>query len=138
MAKTELFKNKLFGWILKKLGAYPVNRGGNDIQAVKNTLGYLKDNKQLVIFPEGTRVKENESVDLKNGVSMFALKTNCCVVPMIFRKTTKIFKFNTLLIGKPFKFSEMEEFKDVKEILFSTKFVIKTLCHEKKYFLHNI
>lgn len=114
MAKSELFKNKLFGGILKRLGGYPVNRGGNDIQAVKTTLGYLKDNKQIVIFPEGTRVKANDSAELKNGLVMFALKTDCYVIPMIFRKTTKPFIFNTLLIGKPFKFSEHEAFNNVK------------------------
>ena len=112
MAKDSLFKNKFISWFLKKLGAYPVNRGGNDITAVKTTLKYLKNNKKVLIFPEGTRIKNNENVQLKNGVVLFALKTNCYVVPCIFRKITNPFVFNTLLISKPFKFSEMEEFKN--------------------------
>jgi len=114
MAKSSLFKGKFVSWFLKSLGAYPVNRGANDIQAVKTTLKYLKDGKKIGIAPEGTRVKEGESVEFKNGLVSFALKTDSYIVPLIFRKPTKLFKSNTILIGKPFKFSEIDGFKDVK------------------------
>lgn len=114
VAKSSLFKNKFSNWILRNLGAYPVNRGGNDIEFVKTTLRHLKDNQKVLIFPEGTRVKEGEEVDYKNGVAMFALKTDCNILPMVFRKKTTCFRFNTLVVGKPFKFSDYEEFKDVK------------------------
>jgi hypothetical protein len=45
---------------------------------------------------------------------MFALKTDSYVVPSVFRKKPKFLRFNTMLIGKPFKFSDLEEFQDVK------------------------
>lgn len=114
MAKDSLFKKKLSGWYLTKLGAYPVKRGENDIGVVRKTLGFLKDNKHLVIFPEGTRSKSEEMCELKNGLVMFALKSDCYVIPAIFRKKPRVFVFNHLLVGKPFKFSDMEEFKDKK------------------------
>lgn len=114
MSKDSLFKNKFIGGFLKQLGAFPVKRGGNDIQAIKQTLGYLKAGKQLLMFPEGTRIKSEDLGEMKNGLVMIALKTDCYVIPSIFRKVTKPFVFNKLLIGKPFKFSEYEEFKDVK------------------------
>jgi 1-acyl-sn-glycerol-3-phosphate acyltransferase len=114
IAKASLFKNKFIGWIFRGLGGYPVNRGGNDIKAVKTTLEHLKNNRHLVIFPEGTRVKPDESVEYKNGLALFALKTDCYVVPSVFRKRTRAFVFNKLVIGEPFKFSDMEEFKNVK------------------------
>jgi 1-acyl-sn-glycerol-3-phosphate acyltransferase len=114
MAKDSLFKSKFFGWYMTKLGAYPVKRGQNDLGVVRKTLGYLKANKHLAIFPEGTRVKEGETAELKNGLVMFALKSDCYVIPAIFRKKPKVLSFNRLLIGQPFKFSEMEEFKDKK------------------------
>ena len=114
MAKHTLFNGKCKAWFFRTLGAYPVNREGNDISAVKTTLKYLKENNKVGIAPEGTRVKEGESVEFKNGVVMFALKTNCYIVPIVFRKTTKAFKFNTVIIGKPFRLSEIEEFKDKK------------------------
>lgn len=114
MAKDSLFKNKLFGSVLRKLGAYPVNRGGNDIEAVKTTLGYLKKNKHVVIFPEGTRIDDGDMDALKDGVATFAMKTDSYVVPAIFKKKPRFFSFNSILIGKPFKFSDFEEFRGVK------------------------
>lgn len=120
MAKDSLFKNKIGNWFFRTVGAFPVNRGGNDIEAVKMSLKYLKDGNKLAIAPEGTRVKEGESVELKNGVVMFAIKTNSYIVPIFFRKKPKNFVYNTLLIGKPFKYSEIEGFdgkldKDLKD-----------------------
>ncbi len=114
MAKDTLFKNKFLGWYLKKLGGYPVKRGENDIGVVKKTLTYLRQNNHLVIFPEGTRGKTGDLAELKNGLVMFALKSDCYVVPVVFKKKPKLFIFNTLLIGKPFKFSEIEGFKGMK------------------------
>ena len=114
MAKSGLFKSKFSNWFFRSLGAYPVDRGGNDIQAVKTTLKHLKENKKVLIFPEGTRVKEGEEVAYKNGLVMFALKTDCNVVPMVFKKRTNVFVFNTLVVGRPFKFSDIAEFKGVK------------------------
>ena len=137
MAKASLFKNKFMGWIFKGLGGYPINRGGNDIKAIKTTLDHLKNNRQIVIFPEGTRVQPDESVEYKNGLALFALKTDCYVVPSVFRKRTKPFVFNKLVIGEPFKFSDMEEFKDVKP----TKEVLNRaseILQEKMNYLKNI
>lgn len=114
MGKSDLFKSKISNFFLRRFGAYPVNRGGNDINAVKTSLTYLKKNKHLVIFPEGTRGDSGELNALKDGVSTFALKTDCYVVPAIFKKKPRLFSFNTLLVGKPFKFSDMEEFQNVK------------------------
>ena len=114
MAKSELFKNKLIARFLKMLGGYPVNREGNDVSAVKTTLSLLKNHETITIFPEGTRGDTGELNALKNGLAMFALKTDAYVIPMCFKKKPKLFVFNTLLIGEPFKFSDLEEFKDQK------------------------
>lgn len=114
MSKDTLFRKKFSAWYMSKLGAYPVKRGQNDLGAVRKTLGYLKANNHLVIFPEGTRIQDGELSELKNGLVMFALKSDCYVIPSVFKKKPRFLMLNTLLIGKPFRFSEMEEFKDKK------------------------
>lgn len=114
MAKNSLFKNKVGGFFLRKFGGYPVDRGGNDISAIKTTLKILKSNKQILLFPEGTRMKNAEEISVKNGLSLFAIKTDSYVVPMCFRKITMPFVFNKLMIGKPFKFSEYPELESGK------------------------
>lgn len=114
MAKESLFKNKFVGTLLKWLGAYPVKRGETDIVAIKKTLGYLKDDKKVCIFPEGARLKSSEGNELKSGVIIFALKTKSPIVPAFIVKKPMIFRFNTLIIGEAFNLSEMPEFKGKK------------------------
>ena len=68
---------------------------------------------------------------------MFALKTDCYVVPSAFRKKTKPFVFNKLVIGEPFRFSDIDEFKDVK----ITKDVLNRaseVLHEKMNYLKTV
>ena len=126
LAKKELFKNKLFGFILKKCGAVKIDRQANDVTAIKNCLKILKNNKKLVIFPEGTRV-HNENMELgeiKHGVAMFAIKAKVPIVPMFITKTPKIFRRNRIYIGEPFTLEEFygkklteEELKSAGEIV---------------------
>lgn len=104
LAKQELFKNKFFGYILKRLGAFPVNRAKPEISSFKFALKTLKDKKVLGIFPEGTRNKSENSdelLELKNGAIVFASKGDSFIVPMVLYKRSKIFRRNYLLIGEP-------------------------------------
>ena len=108
LAKKELFKNKIFGFFLTKLGAIKIDRQANDINAIKNCLKVLKNNKKLVIFPEGTRV-HNENMELgevKHGVAMFAIKAKVPVVPIFILRQPKIFRRNKIFVGSPFTLEE--------------------------------
>ena len=114
MAKKELFKNKLFGAMLKGFGAYPVdNKSSTDLTAIKTTIKYLNEDKAVCIFPEGTRV-DSDNNQFKHGVAMLALRTKTPVIPACFVKRTYAFRFNKLIVGKPIYLHEMEQFKDKK------------------------
>ena len=108
LAKKELFENKFVGFFLKKFGGIRIDRQANDVTAIKNCLKVLKDNKKLFIFPEGTRV-HNENMELgevKQGVAMFAIKAKVPIVPMFILRQPKIFRRNKIFIGKPFTLEE--------------------------------
>lgn len=128
MAKESLFKNKVIGWYLKKLGGYPINRATTDLSAIKRTLGLLKDEKAVCIFPEGARLKTEDQGDLQDGAIIFALKTNSPIVPACIIKKPKPFIFNKMVIGEAFNLSEMEEFKGKKlspELIAKGKEILK-------------
>ena len=57
MAKEELFKNPVFGWVIRQLGTFPVRRGVTDRAAIRQAVKVLKDGYPLGIFPEGTRIR---------------------------------------------------------------------------------
>ena len=109
LAKKELFKNKLSGAFLKGYGAIPIDREGNDINAIKESMKALKNNKKLLIFPEGTRLKDDSLVmgEFKSGLALIAIKTKTPIVPIWNGKRPKVFRRSEFLIGQPF---ELEEF----------------------------
>ena len=111
MAKKEIFKYKIVAWLAKKVNAFPVDRAGNDIKAIKKALSVLKDGLALCIFPEGTRVKEGESVDAKAGVSMLAIRTKVPVVPGAIVGEYKLFHKIHIIYGEPIS---LEEYYDSK------------------------
>lgn len=136
MGKHTLFKGGL-GWFLRSAGGYPVNRETSDVQAVKITLTHLKNDQHVVIFPEGTRIEDEGDIgEVKNGVVMFALKTDCYILPMYFINKPKTFKINKLVVGEPFKFSDFKEFQGVKptkEVLNSASKVLTAKINELQH-----
>lgn len=53
------------GWALTKAGVCFVNRGHSDIGAMRSMMKFLKRGDKIFIFPEGTRVGEDNAVDAK-------------------------------------------------------------------------
>lgn len=102
MAKAELFKNPLFGYILRKgLGAFPVKRGTSDFFAIKTALNYLKNGQAIGIFPEGTRSKNGMLQKAEPGVSMLAIRGHAAVIPVGIKSNYRLFSKLTIRIGKP-------------------------------------
>src|SRR5260370_7722978 len=54
VAKKELFEKRWQGWILNRLGAFPVKRGESDEESMATARGGLERGGALVIFPEAT------------------------------------------------------------------------------------
>lgn len=117
-AKKELFATKFKNFWMRQLCAFPVDREGTDINALKLSINLLKEGKTLGIFAQGTRVKEGEEpVNPKSGVSLFALKSGAPVVPIgISSKYEKrgLVKVN---IGKPMYFEKYKNEKPRAEVL---------------------
>lgn len=82
MAKEELFKNKFLGFIITKLGAFPVSRGKGDQTAIHNAIEIVENGRVLGIFPEGTRSKDGELKRAKSGAVLVASKTGGNIVPV--------------------------------------------------------
>ena len=104
MAKAELFKNPIAGWVIRHLGAFPVNRGAGDGKAINEAENIVKDGKLLGIFIEGTRSKTGEFLRPKSGASIIAHQMNVPVIPVCItpkNKKIKPFQQVKISIGKP-------------------------------------
>ncbi|MDF1545627.1 MAG: lysophospholipid acyltransferase family protein [bacterium] len=82
MAKEELFRNPIFGWIMRWSHSLPVRRGAIDRAALKNSIRVLKEGGGLMLFPEGTRSKTKDFLPPKAGVGMIALQAGCPIIPV--------------------------------------------------------
>lgn len=100
MAKKELFKGKLFTRMFHALGAFPVDRGGADMDAIRSSLTVLKSREVLGIFPQGTRDLSGGRIKMENGVSLIALKSGATLVP-VYIDGYRLFRKNRLIIGAP-------------------------------------
>jgi len=96
MAKKELFKVPLLAQLIKALGAFPEDRGGADVGALKKSLKMLESGEVVGIFPQGTRhPKEHPSnSEVRNGIGMLAKRSGAMILPAcIETKNFKIIPF---------------------------------------------
>ncbi len=82
MGKESLWKSKAFGAFITMLGAYPVNRGAPDREALRRTLNVLEKGDPLVLFPEGTRRAGPVIEHLHQGAAFVASRAGVPLVPV--------------------------------------------------------
>lgn len=102
MAKEELFRNKLFGGLLRALGAFPIRRGKSDVGALRAAMKMLKDGECVAVFPEGGRSKTKGQMRKgKQGAALIAVKSGVNILPVGIAGDYRLFSKMTIRIGKP-------------------------------------
>ena len=102
MAKKELFQIKGIGRLVRRLGAFPVDRKSTDVTAIKTAMQYLRSGEKIGIFPEGTRVHGDDTVPAKVGAFRLAAKLHVPVVPVYLPRDKKVFRHMDVVIGEPY------------------------------------
>ena len=109
MAKEELFRNPVLAWILRKVGAFPVSRGSNDIETVRTAMQSIKSGDNLLIFPEGTVIRNGIGyVDglppqARAGVAVIGVRTGATLIPVFVDGEKKLFHRTRIIFGKPYE-----------------------------------
>lgn len=104
VAKKELFGSGLFGTIVRKLGAIPVDRDKADLVAARGIFGRLKQGEPVGIFPQGTRVPDRMLAECMPhaGAAHFAIKTGVPIVP-VWVDPFRLFRPVRVIYGRPFR-----------------------------------
>ena len=130
MAKKELFKIPLLSSLIKMLGAFPVDRSGSDVGAIKKAVEMLKEGKCVGIFPQGHRYPsvDPRTTDTKNGAALICTRAEADLLPIyIWRKNNKprLFRKTYVIIGERIKFdslnynsAEAGEYKRITDMVF--------------------
>lgn len=118
MAKEELFRNPILGFIITKLGAFPVRRGKADKEALNRAFELLNEGHIVGIFPQGTRVHENRLIrgNVKSGAALIAIKQKVPVLPAAIQGSVIPFHKVRIVFGKPFMLDSETEDSDVDKV----------------------
>lgn len=82
MGKASIWKYKIPGRLISALGAFPVNRGTADREALRTCIEIVDSGQPLVIFPEGTRQSGPVVEPLFEGAAYIASRTGVPIVPV--------------------------------------------------------
>ena len=101
-AKRSVMNVPFLGWHLRLAGHVPVdrNQGKDAATAVTDAFeGVLRDDKPLLVFPEGTRTEDGNLRPFKNGAFQAAVLTGKPVVPVAIRGTFTLMSRDEVDIG---------------------------------------
>ena len=110
MAKEELFRPRLAGYLLRKLGAFPVKKGQLNRGAFQWADQLLTQGLVLAAFPEGSRSKDAQLQPAFSGMALIASRSGVPVLPVGITGTENmrgmVWFFRrprvTVNIGRPF------------------------------------
>jgi 1-acyl-sn-glycerol-3-phosphate acyltransferase len=131
IAKKELFKIPLLGSLIKALGAIKLDRGGNDVTAIKTAVSLAESGETVAIFPQGHRYPSVNPATTtpKNGAGLIAYRSGCDVIPVCIKvknQKYRIFRKIDIIFGRPIKNENLgftnggtDEYRAASEKIFS-------------------
>ena len=112
MAKKELFSVPFVKGLVTSLGAFPVDRRGMDVGALRKTIALLKGGETVGIFPQGTRCPKVDprTTEAKSGIGMIAYHSKTDVMPVYIRtkdNKVRLFHKTEIIFGDVIKNEEL-------------------------------
>ena len=145
MAKRELFSIPGLAQLLRALGAFPVDRHGSAVSALKTAVKRLEEDKLIGLFPQGTRQRNKSVIDteFKTGAAFCAFKGKAGFIPTYIKtegQRFRIFKRCDIYYGKPVDFDKLpyteggsDEYKAVTEQIKTEIFKLEENAYGGKY-----
>jgi len=96
LAKRELWRYRLTGWLLEELGGIPVERSRGDVGAVAAAARALEVGDAVAIFPQGTVLGPAER-PWQRGAARLALTTGAPLVPVAILGAADVLRPGTWL-----------------------------------------
>ena len=81
LAREELFRTPALGALIRSVNAIPIRRGVADLSGLSRAMDRLKDGAALLMFPEGSRMRDGELHPARPGVGMMAVHADVPIIP---------------------------------------------------------
>lgn len=100
LAKAELFKIPIFGYAMQRAGYISINRFDRKsaIQSLNKAAEIIKNGVSVIIFPEGTRSRENNIQSFKKGGFVLAVDSGVPIIPVIIHGTWTIMQKKQIFV----------------------------------------
>lgn len=111
MAKAEMLRWPVIGWLATQSGVFFVRRGEGDRAALGLALEHLAAGRPLALFPEGHRSRVGSLIQARAGAAHLAIRSGAPLVPVSITGTERIFPGHSRIphrspvrvrIGEPF------------------------------------
>ena len=79
-----------------------MDRGKADVGAIKQAMKFLKGGEKVLLFPEGTRIKDGGAGEAKTGAAMLAVRCGVPILPVYISEKKKWFGRTPVIIGEPY------------------------------------
>ena len=142
MARNSLFRNRIFGNILRSVNAFPLKREGADVGAMRLAIDKLCYGKAVLIFPEGTRSKDGNLGEPRAGIGFLAASSGANILPCYIKGSIDAlprgaifpkFKKISVYIGKPLRFDNKDSGREYyTKIAIDTMAAISELKHKNE------
>lgn len=102
LAKVELFRLPVVGWMLRMAGDIPVDRAvpRQGAKAMLRCAKYLRQSCSVVFFPEGGRSPNGEVQPFNEGAFQLAIREQVPILPIVVEGTGQALPAKTWLFGK--------------------------------------
>ncbi len=82
LARENLFRYPVIGWILHSWNAVPVDRDGGGARGLRSILDRLLQGGIIILFPEGTRSRNGKIQPARSGIGLTVIKSLAPVIPV--------------------------------------------------------
>jgi 1-acyl-sn-glycerol-3-phosphate acyltransferase len=82
LARSSLFRNPVFGALIRGLNAVPIDQEGVGKEGIKAIVQRLLAGDAVLVFPEGTRTPDGTMQPLRPGVHLLLKRSNAPIVPI--------------------------------------------------------
>lgn len=129
LAKADLFKIPVLGFLIRRLNSHPVSGSSGNASTFKRILSLLKEDKKIILFPEGERTVDGKLGPILPGVGFLAYLATSPIIPCYIqgayqiwprqKKLPKLFGKIKVAFGKPIfpeEFAHLEKKEAIEQI----------------------
>lgn len=116
--KSEFDKIGIATWLFSRVGGFPVSRGTADMLLVRRARAMLQRGECVLIYPEGTRVKDDADAEVHGGYALMAQLAKAPVQPVAVVGARHL-KFRSPVFckaGTPIEWSELAAEKRKQQV----------------------